>query len=100
MRKSFDGLCGIVVNELKQDPVRDGMFAFLNRRRDRIKLLIWDRHGFWLLYKRLEQGTFHKSIPIQPEGNAIPIATHELYFLIEGVDLSSIKMVKRFAMNT
>jgi transposase len=98
MRKSFDGLCGIVVNEMEQDPVSDGMFAFINRRRDRIKLLVWDRHGYWLLYKRLEQGGLHP--PVQDiDGNVVPISIQDLAMVIEGVDLHSIKRKKRFTLS-
>jgi transposase len=48
MRKSFDGLCVIVTTHLEQDPPSWAVFLFLNRRRDRIKLLVWDRNGFWI----------------------------------------------------
>lgn len=99
MRKSFNGLCGIVINELGRDPVRDGMFAFVNKRRDMIKLLLWDRHGFWIFFKRLEKGRFqlvHKALDEQVS----TITSHELVMIIEGVDLSSIKRLKRFAIDT
>ena len=56
MRKNFDGLCGIITGSFRKDPLRDGLFVFVNKRRDRMKLLIWDRHGYWLMYKRLEAG--------------------------------------------
>ena len=58
MRKSFDGLSGLINNELKKNPLSGDVFIFINKRRDRIKLLIWDRTGFWLFYKRLEKGRF------------------------------------------
>jgi hypothetical protein len=56
MRKSFDGLQGLVVNELEMDSLSGDIFIFINKRRDRVKILVWDRNGFWLFYKRLEQG--------------------------------------------
>ena len=56
IRKNFDGLSAIVVNGFKKDPLRDGIFVFVNKSRDNMKLLVWDRHGFWLHYKRLEGG--------------------------------------------
>ena len=57
-RKQHDGLVAIVRGELGSDPLDGSLFAFFNRRRDRIKLLLWDANGFWLFYKRLERGTF------------------------------------------
>jgi len=99
MRKSFDGLCGIVINELGRDPVQDGMFAFINKRRDRIKLLLWDRHGFWIFYKRLEKGRI-QLVPRHSDGNVTAITSHELVMIIDGVDLSSIKRMKRYTIDT
>jgi len=58
MRKSFDGLSALVEGQLHEDPYSGHLFVFINRRRDRIKLLYWDRSGFWLFYKRLERGVF------------------------------------------
>jgi transposase len=60
-RKSHDGLLAIVRDQFGDDPMEGSLFVFLNRRRDRVKLLQWDRDGFWLHYKRLESGTFGSS---------------------------------------
>jgi len=96
MRKSFDGLQGIVNNRLNRD-VRSGeVYIFINKRRDRIKLLVWDRNGFWLLYKRLEQGRYQELFAANKNGLAISYET--LVMLLEGVDLSSIKRRKRYAL--
>ena len=57
-RKAHDGLCQVVRGTFGDDPLSGHLFVFTNRRRDRIKLLFWDRNGLWLLYKRLERGTF------------------------------------------
>lgn len=62
MRKSFDGLSGIVQNELKQDPISTAIFIFLNRRRNQVKLLLWEGDGFSLYHKRLEKGSSASSI--------------------------------------
>lgn len=95
MRKSFDGLSGIVINELNGNPLSGDVYIFINRRRDRIKLLIWDRNGFWLLYKRLEQGRFQRLFFKDSQGAYI---TYEsLVMLLEGIDLNSIKKRKRYA---
>jgi transposase len=58
MRKSFDGLSGIVQHELKKDPLSTVVFIFLNRRHNQGKLLLWEGDGFSLYHKRLEKGTY------------------------------------------
>jgi transposase len=96
MRKSFDGLVGLVQNQLRRDPLRDGAFVFVNRRRDRMKILVWDRHGFWLMYKRLEAGRFQVP-PVEsltPEG--LSLGQEQLMMIIEGIDLGSVKRKKRY----
>ncbi len=62
--KAHDGLCSIVRNEFADDPFGGDIFVFFNKARDRIKILVWDRNGFWLHYKRLEKGRF----PVDPRG--------------------------------
>ena len=58
MCKSFDGLSGLVISALGRDPLDGSFYIFLSKRRNRMKCLVWDRTGFWPLYKRLEKGTF------------------------------------------
>lgn len=95
MRKSFDGLSGIVINELNGNPLSGDVYIFINRRRDRIKLLIWDRNGFWLLYKRLEEGRFQELFFKDSKGAYI--SYESLIMLLEGIDLNSVKRRKRYA---
>ena len=95
MRNSFDGLSGIISNALQGDPVSGDVYVFVNRRRDRMKLLVWDRTGFWLLYKRLEKGTFQ--IPENPANQpSIELSYDILLMLVEGIDLTSIKRRLRY----
>ena len=84
MRKSIDGLSQIVAATMGMNPLSGQVFVFIGRRRDRAKLLVWDRHGFWLLYKRLERGRF--SDPARLAGGGI--AMSELVAWLDGIDLS------------
>jgi transposase len=102
MRKSFDGLQGMVREFLGQDPLSGHLFLFLNRRRDRIKLLWWDRDGLAIFYKRLEAGTFQQLDPATCAGPrsgeaAIELTATELALLLTGVDLASARRRKRYA---
>ena len=94
MRRSFAGLGGIVVNELQKSLTSDDVFIFINKPRNSIKLLVWDRNGFVIYYKRLEEGTFEI-----PEGNekSIAIKWEELVMMLEGIALKSVKRRKRYA---
>lgn len=93
MRKSFDGLAAITQNLLELDPLSGHVFVFCNRRRDRIKLLYWDRAGFWCLANRLEEGTFawpQADVPARME-----LTTRELTCILEGIDLRDARLRKR-----
>lgn len=92
MRKSFDGLCGLVRSGLRRDPLSGEVFVFINRRRTHIKLLVWDRSGFVLYYKRLEEGTFE--LPASLEGGAL--SWQQLVLLLEGVSLASVRYRRRY----
>ena len=93
MRKSFSGLSGLVRSAMQAEPTSGDVFVFVNRRRNRIKLLVWDRTGFMLLYKCLEQGTFE--LPVDQTG---ALKYEELILILEGVSLSSIRRRKRFSL--
>ena len=94
MRKSFDGLCAVTQNVLQEDPFSGHVFCFCNRRRDRIKLLLWDRSGFWVFAKRLEQGTFAWP-EAGNEHDALRVTMKELMCVLEGIDLRDTRMRKR-----
>jgi transposase len=87
LRKSFDALAAIAREVLRQDPLSGHLFVFLNRRKDRIKVLYWDRAGFCLFYKRLEQGSFEEPIAEQ-------IDVGELLAMLEGIEMSSVRRKK------
>ena len=96
MRKSYDGLSGLVRQGLGRDPLSGEVFIFLNRRRTMIKILVWDRSGFVLWSKRLEQGTFE--LPSRPEaGASVVLAWEELVMILEGVSLGSVERRKRYS---
>lgn len=95
MRKSHCGLAGLVRNELGGDPTDGTLFLFLNRRRDRIKVLYWDRDGLALWYKRLEQGTF-EMLRTTADAKAIRLDETELALLLGGISMESAKKRKRF----
>ena len=82
MRKSFDGLCGLIRSEFGADPLSGSLFVFLNRRRNMIKCLYWDRDGFALWYKRLERGCFRFPDQYASDGR---IDRLQLTLLLEGV---------------
>jgi transposase len=95
MRKGFNGLSGLVANELGRDPLSGDVFIFINRRRDKMKLLLWDRSGFVIWYKRLESGTFE--VPDASAGQPV-ISWEELVLILEGVELKSVRRRKRFSV--
>lgn len=97
MRKGFDSLSGLVQNELKQNPLSGDIFIFLNRRRDRIKLLVWDQNGFAIYYKRLERGTYELPIENGPSGS-IYITREKLLLILEGIELKTVRKRKRFSL--
>jgi len=97
MRKGFDGLSALVVGVLKQDPLSGHLFLFVNRRRDKLKILYWDGDGLAIWYRRLEQGTFQ--LPkLNEKQTSAEIRSDELTMLLRGIDYSSVKRRKRFSL--
>lgn len=95
MRKSFDGLSGLVKNELDKLLTSGDVFIFLNKPRTSIKLLVWDRSGFVIYYKRLEAGTFEMPTATD-DAKSICIKWDELIMMLEGIALRSVKRRKRY----
>jgi transposase len=94
MRKSFDGLCALTRDVLQQDPYSGHYFVFVNRRANMLKLLMWDRTGFCLFYKRLEEGTFKIREMADRE-----VSHPQLLLMLEGLELRGAKQRKRFSWN-
>lgn len=94
MRKSFDGLSGLVQECFQQDVLTGHLFLFVNRRRDRIKVLYFDRDGLVIWYKRLEEGSFE--IPRTAETAGIELRPAQLAMILSGIDLQSARQRKRF----
>jgi transposase len=104
MRKSFDGLVGLVEQELGQQVESGHLFLFFNRRRDRIKVLWFVGDGLVIWYKRLEGGTFevpratlamHDDGSVPPEAT-IEMRTSELALILDGIELSSVRRRRRW----
>jgi transposase len=93
MRKGFDGLCGIVRQELGSDPLDGSLFLFINRRRDRVKILYWDRDGLALWYKRLEAGSL-EGIE-SGDSVSVQIDATQLAMLLSGVSLEAAKQRRK-----
>lgn len=95
MRKGFDGLSGLVIKEFGRDPLDGSVYLFMNRRRDRMKMLVFEYGGFMLYYKRLEQGTFELPKRTSEEG-PLALSWEVLVLLISGIKLEKIERKKRY----
>ncbi len=97
MRKGFDSLAGIVLNQLGKSPASGEVFIFINRRRNQIKLLLWEGDGFAIYYKRLEKGTFE--LPRHnPDSSCLYITSSQLRWMLEGISLRSIRLRPRYRL--
>jgi len=96
MRKSFDGLHHLVRDYLQLDAFAGHLFVFTSRRRDRLKILYWDRDGFAVWSKRLEEGTYAMPVAGSAEEQRREITAQELGALLSGIDLSQTKRRKRY----
>ena len=97
MRRSFDGLAALVEQFVGQSPLSGHLFLFRNRSGDRVKILYWDRDGYALWYKRLEQGTFR--LPeSEAEASSLEIDATQLVLILGGLELAGAKRQRRFAL--
>ena len=96
MRKSFDGLHQLVRDYLQLDAFAGHLFVFASRRRDRLKILYWDRDGFAVWSKRLEEGTYAMPLGGSAEEQRREITAQELGALLSGIDLSRAQRRQRY----
>lgn len=95
IRRSFDGLCGLVTERLGQNPMSGDIFIFINKPRNRMKLLKWEPGGFVLFYKRLERGTFE--LPdLSTSGISQQIGYGQLTMMVTGISMRYAKKRRRF----
>ena len=87
MRKSFDTLAALVIEVVDEDPMSGHLFLFVNRRRNRAKILWWDRSGYCLLAKRLEHGLFRVFDRSGGKAGAFEVSAGDLALILEGIDL-------------
>ena len=86
MRKGFDGLYGLVRDQLGQDPLSGHLFLFSNRTRTRLKAVVWDGSGLWVCAKRLEKGRFRWPEASEKQ-RSVTMRAEELAMLVSGLDL-------------
>jgi len=97
MRKSFASLSALVEQQMQLDSLSGHLFIFRNRRADKLKALYWDRDGYALWYKQLEEGTFRITLPDEGARDApIEMRPADLAMMLDGVDLASVKRQKRW----
>ena len=87
LRKSFNGLWALTINQLKADPASGSLFVFTNKRRNRVKILYWDGTGLWVMIKRLEQGTFSWPKGVDVQNGKLELSPEAMALLLDGVDL-------------
>lgn len=92
-RKGIDGLCAVVRDSFSDDPLTGHLYLFFNARRDRLKILVWDRNGFWLCMKRLEQGRFER---LEGSSDRFEIDRARLAMLLDGIDTKYSRIHKHF----
>jgi transposase len=95
MRKSFNGLSGIIINELGENPSSGDVFIFINRPRNKMKLLHWQGMGFTLYYRRLEEGTF-EPLKYDREVGSIRLSYTQIVMLIDGLSIKNVTRRRRF----
>ena len=98
MRKGFDALCGMVQQHMHSNVIQGGVYIFVNRKRNQIKLLAWEGDGLAIYYKRLEKGVYE--LPsITPGSTCATIEMLQLQLILQGIVLNSVKKKVRFSLS-
>ena len=98
MRKGFNLLCGIVINELGRQVMGGDAFIFINKPRTHLKLLVYEQGGFTIFYRRLEKGAFE--VPaFNLDAKSMEVSSDQLHFILKGIPLKDIKYRKRYQHN-
>lgn len=98
LRRGYDGLASIVQEAMGEDPLSGSLFVFVNRRRNRIKVLYWDSDGYAIWMKRLEVGSLELPKVQDRDAASVKITASQLSLILEGIELSSIRRRKRFRL--
>lgn len=94
MRKSFYSLASLVREQMQGDPLSGDIFIFLSRRRNQVKLLRWEKDGFAIYTKRLEEGTYE--LPLGQDGSSFLISHQELLLILQGISLKQVLYRQRY----
>ena len=94
MRLGYDGLSALAQNHFGQSPTCGHLFVFVNKGRNKSKMLLWERGGFWLFSRRLEQGTF--ALPEAPDDGALTVDRVAFSMFLDGVMAENIRRKKRY----
>ncbi|OMF84650.1 hypothetical protein BK147_33080 [Paenibacillus sp. FSL R7-0337] len=97
LRKSIDCVAALVQKRFQLDPFAPCLFVFCNRQRDKLKMLYWEHNGFWLLYRRLERGTFQWPRSGDP---SVVVSFRELRWLLDGLSLQQRQAHKQVTAQT
>ena len=97
MRKSFDALCGLVNQYCQSNVLQGGVYIFVNKKRNQIKLLTWEGDGLAIYYKRLEKGVYELPV-LNANNQSASIDVLQLQLILQGIVLSSVKTKKRFLL--
>lgn len=95
MRKGFNGLFGLVQNEMELNPLSGYLFVFISKDRNKVKILFWDKDGLVLYYKRLEKGTFKRPTANIYAPNS-ELTQEDIYMILRGIDFEKTKKRKRY----
>jgi len=95
MRKGFDSLCGMVSSQMQLDALSGAVFVFINKKRNQVKMLLWEGDGLSLYYKRLEQGTYERPADIG-DTSSTTLTYQQLQFILQGVNLKKIELRRRY----